>query len=166
MSHGGVRAQHIEAVYRELWSVTRSAGATARRETVHVTPAQHAVMYFVAEHPGCRATDFASELGLNRSTASRHIGALVGAGLLRYAAPPAASRRGRALELTEEGAGVRERVLLAHREVVRQRLEGWSDEDIARFVAQLSRFNSGPGRRETSRRGNAEAPTGPACPSE
>ncbi|MCU1574230.1 MAG: hypothetical protein JWO93_2312 [Micrococcaceae bacterium] len=137
------RTEDIDAVYNQMEVISRRAVARTRRMSAPLSFVEHSLLVFIDTTPGCRATDIAADLQLNRSTISRQLTTLTDLGLVEYTSGNDAGRR-RALRLTERGRQLRERSVEAQRGVVTSRLEEWSVEEIASFAAALARFNAGP----------------------
>lgn len=138
------RTDGINAVYRQMETMSRRAVARTRRMSAPLSFVEHSLLTFIGTTPGCRATDIAADFQLNRSTISRQLTALSELGLVEYAPQENDAGRGRVLRLTERGRQLRERSVEAQRSVVTSRLTEWSEDEIASFAAALARFNAGP----------------------
>lgn len=113
------------------------------------------VLYQVLVQPGIRVTEVAGEVGLDASTVSRHVSALVNAG---YLARTTASddRRAVALEITHSGGAMIEQVARSCSELFQRAFADWSAEDRRRFVDSALRFAGDLG---TLRPSTADAPS-------
>ncbi|WP_427018515.1 MarR family winged helix-turn-helix transcriptional regulator [Pseudarthrobacter sp. P1] len=138
------RDDDLQAVYEHLLTVTRRGSARSRRLSEPLSFVEHSLVRFVASRPGVRATDIAAAFALNRSTVSRQVNTLIELGLVAYATSGAEEPgRGRVLGLTEHGRAQLANSAAAQRAVLTERLNGWSDADVAAFAAMLARFNEG-----------------------
>jgi DNA-binding MarR family transcriptional regulator len=96
----------------------------------------------VSENGPVRLSDLADEVGLDLSTVSRQMGALVNGGLITKEPDP---HDGRAsfLSLSPRGAVVLESVSEARREALADALTEWSDDERATLASGLFRLASG-----------------------
>ena len=96
----------------------------------------------VSENGPVRLSDLADEVGLDLSTVSRQMGALVNGGLITKEPDP---HDGRAsfLSLSARGAVVLESVSEARREALADALTEWSDDERATLATGLFRLASG-----------------------
>lgn len=134
----------IGSVYDQIEAIYQRAVARSRRINAPLTAVEQSLLSYIGRNPGCRATDIASAFSLNRSTVSRQLHALGDLGLvIEGDDDDGQARRGRPLQVTEEGADRLDRSLAIHREAVRARLDGWSESELRHFAAALDRFNSG-----------------------
>jgi DNA-binding MarR family transcriptional regulator len=90
--------------------------------------------------PGALAAHF----HLDASTISRQIASLEKTGLITRETD-AEDRRAYRLRLTERGRDVLTTTRAERRGVVRDLLQSWSPEDVARFASLLAAFNAGLG---------------------
>ncbi|ROS52735.1 MarR family winged helix-turn-helix transcriptional regulator [Frigoribacterium sp. PhB24] len=133
----------IDTVYSELETVSRRAVARARHKSAPLSFVEHSLVTFIAANPGCRATDIATDFGLNRSTVSRQLGGLVELGLVESGEGGVAEgRRGQALTLTARGHDLLGRSVDANRSALADRLEGWTADEVDALAAALHRLNS------------------------
>ena len=161
-----VRASDIEAVFGQLREISRRSNARSRSMEKTLSFVEDSLLRFIATTDGARATDIAAAFSLNRSTVSRQINSLIALGLVQYqdhqqdsaatgglhgaesspsadpAATPPPSGRGRILTLTESGKVQLTASTHVHQGVVKDRLSGWSDAEIATFAAALRRYNA------------------------
>lgn len=131
----------LERINRELTLFARRARASASRMHPQLSFVAYTLLGHLEAHDGCRATDLAAHYALDKSTVSRQIGALERAGLVERRTPPD-DRRGRRVHLTPDGRRVLAEVTARRREVFRQRLAGWPEEDLDRFADYLERYNA------------------------
>lgn len=135
------RDRSVGIVYDGIAAITRRAAARSRRLAAPLSFVEHSLLSFIGTTPGCRATDVAASFHLNRSTVSRQVAALFALDLVEYAADDASPGRGRVLQMTEHGRAQLQASADVQREALQARLSGWSDGDIDKFAAMLSRFN-------------------------
>ncbi|QXQ10117.1 MarR family winged helix-turn-helix transcriptional regulator [Paeniglutamicibacter sp. Y32M11] len=133
------RDADIQAVYNHMQVITRRANARSRHLAEPLTFVEHSLLRFIADTPGVRAIDIAEAFSLNRSTVSRQVATLIELGLANYDETDAG--RGRVLVLTDHGHQQLATSAQVHREVVTDRLAGWSDQEIASFAEALIRYN-------------------------
>lgn len=146
-----VRESDIEAVFGQLREISRRSNARSRSMEKTLTYVEDSLLRFIATSDGARATDIAAAFSLNRSTVSRQINTLLTLGLVQYqehhesdtnpTSGPVPSGRGRILALTESGEVQLATSTRVHQGVVKDRLAGWSDAEIAIFAAALARYN-------------------------
>ncbi|GIF09582.1 MarR family winged helix-turn-helix transcriptional regulator [Actinoplanes siamensis] len=91
------------------------------------------------ESGGCHAKELAAEHGLDPSTISRSIAALVRAGLVVRSADPSDGRAS-TLHLTEQGRDVLDAAQAHYEARLSAALRDWSPEEINDFAAALRRF--------------------------
>ncbi|SED91715.1 DNA-binding transcriptional regulator, MarR family [Arthrobacter alpinus] len=145
------RDSDVEAVFGQLREISRRSNARSRIIDHPLTFVEHSLLRFIATTAGTRATDIATAFALNRSTVSRQINTLIGLGLVHYqdhetggkdnSTGAETSGRGRILALTELGRIQLASSTAAHQDVVKDRLSGWTDSEIATFAAALARYN-------------------------
>ncbi|MDH6675858.1 DNA-binding MarR family transcriptional regulator [Rhodococcus sp. LBL1] len=129
---------HVAAVHAELVQLARELVAGGRDAQGGPSFAQHSVLSFVARHPGCRATDISDAFGVNRSTVSRQLRGCLEAGWVRT--EPGSVRNGYPLQVTVQGAAVLADADRKRFDEVRERVRGWSPDEIAQFARTLQRF--------------------------
>lgn len=136
------RRAEADRILRELIVISRRGIADARRASVSLSMTDQSILGYIVDHPGARGVDIAEAYRLNRSTVSRQLAGLVRLGIVREAER---SGRGRPLELTDAGRAAYDEALgILQAEVDGQldgQLDGWSDAEVARFAADLHRFN-------------------------
>jgi DNA-binding MarR family transcriptional regulator len=138
-SSGGDREEVVGRVYEELATVTRRASARERAGDGPLTLVDHGLLELVRAQPGISAAELARVLGLNRSTTSRQIAALAGAGLLERDEGPGGRY---VLALTAAGARALATSRAAHLAALESRLGAWDTERIRGLAAVLAEFNA------------------------
>ncbi len=136
------RARNVATVFDELTAITRRTAARFRRGAAPLSFVDHSMLSFIVHTPRCRATDIAAGFHLNRSTVSRQLAELLELGLVDYAPEDGLPGRGRVLQVTPEGRQQLANSAEAQRRALQQRLEDWSDAEIAALAELLTRFNA------------------------
>ncbi|MEU6394065.1 MarR family transcriptional regulator [Streptomyces sp. NPDC046939] len=137
---GADRASAVETIQRELTSFARRARATAARMHPELSLVSFTLLSHLDERGGCRATDLAAHYALDKSTVSRQVAALERAGLVMRRVDPD-DHRVQVLLPTPAGAEILEQVTVSRRKMFGERLADWSEEDLTRFAAYLTRYN-------------------------
>jgi DNA-binding MarR family transcriptional regulator len=112
----------------------------AGRVHPEIDASTYAVLVVIAQRP-VRMIDLAEEFGLDKSTMSRHVSALIGLGLVRRDPDPN-DRRAYLLSPTDVGRERLESAVATRRGQWRGRLNGWTAADLDSFVAALTRLNT------------------------
>jgi DNA-binding MarR family transcriptional regulator len=120
-----------------LFSVVRRLRTAGPDEEIDL-PSMY-VLYQVFLQPKVRVSTVAGEVGLDASTVSRHVAALVKLG---YLARTTATddRRAAALDITDRGREVIEAVARSRAQLIQDLFADWSAEDRRRCVAYALRF--------------------------
>lgn len=113
--------------------------ATRRAAGVHLERATYSALVRTAELDGGRLSDIAALLGVEISTASRHLKRLVDAGYVAVAPDPD-DARARRYTPTEQGRDALERVRRARRETLGRILDDWSAGDVETLARGLDRL--------------------------
>jgi DNA-binding MarR family transcriptional regulator len=131
-------------VERELAVLLRRARAWNREvaTVVHpdLQPTAYALLGRVDELGSARAIDLSDYFGIDKGAVSRQVALLERVGLVAREPDPV-DGRAQLLIVTSEG---RKRLSLARggrRQLVREQLDRWPEEDVATFAALLGRFN-------------------------
>jgi len=110
-----------------------------------VDPTLGAIGYGVLEHLSrsgeCRQTELVHTLGSEKGAISRAVQQLVDLGLVARVTDPD-DGRAQQIAITAEGASRLDGVVAARRASYAHRLADWSPEEIAAFVATLTRYNA------------------------
>jgi DNA-binding MarR family transcriptional regulator len=134
------RAARLLEVLVELRTFTSKVRREWRVRVPDVTLAESVVLLAVRRHEMVTAGDIAHELGIDKSTASRHIVALENRGLLQREGIEG-ERRAQSLIITQAGLDILTEMDRVRLDTIAERLEGWSDDDVAAFESLLRRFN-------------------------
>jgi len=137
---GTTKDTAVETIQREMTAFARRARASAGRMHPELTLVSYTLLGHLEERGGCRATDLAAHYALDKSTVSRQVAALERSGLIERRLDPE-DHRVQVLHLTEAGRRILAQVTESRRVAFRERLAGWSEEDLARFAAYLRRYN-------------------------
>jgi DNA-binding MarR family transcriptional regulator len=131
-------------VERELAALLRRARAWNREvaTVVHpdLQPTAYALLARVDELGSTRAIDLSDYFGIDKGAISRQVGLLERVGLVSREPDPD-DGRAQLLVMTTEG---RKRLAMARsgrRQVVREQLDRWPEQDVATFAELLGRFN-------------------------
>lgn len=133
------RSDDSATVLRSLVAISRRGVADARIDETPLTMTEQSIVTAIAEQPGIRSIDIARIFRLNRSTVSRQLASLMRLGVV--AEGDGDGGRGRPLTLTPAGSDAYRRTLDTLQRIVDAHLAAWSDAEVARFAADLSRFD-------------------------
>ena len=100
------------------------------------------ILSYIDGSPDPTATDLAELYGLDKSTVSRQLADLEDQGFIKRQ-PHDTRPRTQLLVLTAKGRRTRSQAIERHRELIARNLASWSEDDIARFAALLTRFVGG-----------------------
>ncbi len=131
----------VETIQREMTAFARRARASAGRMHPELSLVSYTLLGHLEESGGCRATDLASHHVLDKSTVSRQVAALERDGLIERRVDPE-DHRVHVLHLTDAGRDLLAQVTRSRRVAFRERLAGWSQDDLARFASYLLRYNA------------------------
>jgi len=131
----------VETIQREMTAFARRARASAGRMHPELSLVSYTLLGHLEESGGCRATDLAAHYALDKSTVSRQVAALERAGLIERRLAPE-DHRVQVLYLTDAGTRILAQVTESRRDAFRERLEGWPEDDLARFAGYLLRYNA------------------------
>ncbi|MDP5228195.1 MULTISPECIES: MarR family transcriptional regulator [Arthrobacter] len=134
----------IARIQTNLTTVSRRGSARVRRANQALSPVDHSMLEYIRSHPGCRAIDMAAHFELNRSTVSRQLAALAKLGLMATD-EEGSTGRSQALRLTDAGEAALQASARLINDVMRERLEGWSTQELEAFALMLDRFNDAMG---------------------
>ena len=125
----------------QAMSQIRAHEQLLRAAGVRVDRASVGVLFKLYRHDATplRVTTLAGLLGVDAPTVTRKVQQLE---RLEYVArtPDADDGRATRIQLTETGREILERVLAAHREVLSDVFEPWSETELRTFASQLARF--------------------------
>ncbi|MEV7973498.1 MarR family transcriptional regulator [Cellulomonas sp. NPDC089187] len=134
----------LSRVENELGLLLRRARSQTERlsRQVHpeLEPSAYPLLVRIGSHPGIRAGELASLIGIGRGTMSRQLARLEEFGLITRSPDPQDSR-GQLIELTAQGADQMQRARQARRVFLSDALSDWSEQDRALFADQLARLN-------------------------
>jgi DNA-binding MarR family transcriptional regulator len=111
----------------------------ARLPQGHLDPAMMFVLHQVQANGSLRVSELASCMGLDASTASRHVRHLEDGGYLARTGDPG-DRRASRVRLTPKGRGALARALRARAAVVDRAIADWPDEDRATLASLMTRL--------------------------
>ncbi len=113
--------------------------ATRRKAGLHLERAAYVTLVRVAELDGGRLSDIAAALGLEVSTASRHVKRLVDEGYVQ-ATPDPDDARARRYTPTKAGSDALRRVRETRRAHLARLLDDWDPEDVTALATGLDRI--------------------------
>ena len=111
----------------------------ARLPQGHIDPAMMFVLYQIQANGSLRVSELAGCMGLDASTASRHVRNLEDGGYLARTGDPG-DRRASRVRLTPKGRGALSRALRARALVVDRAIADWPDEDSATLASLMTRL--------------------------
>lgn len=135
--------EQVERLEREVSLLLRRSRRVLRTLATQLHPdvdaGNYAVLVAIARSAPLRLVELAEEFGLDKSTMSRQVSALLQLGLVRRSPDPL-DGRAFLLELSDDGRSRFEEVSRARHEDWRTRLESWSADDIATLADGLTRL--------------------------
>lgn len=111
----------------------------ARLPQGHIDPALMFVLHQIQANGSLRVSELAGCMGLDASTASRHVRNLEDGGYLARTGDPG-DRRASRVRLTPKGRGALARALRARSAVVDRAIADWPDEDRATLASLMTRL--------------------------
>jgi len=120
-----------------LFAVSRRL--KARLPQGHLDPGMMFVLHQVQANGSPRVSELADCMGLDASTASRHVRSLEDEGYLARTGDPG-DRRASRVRLTPKGRGALARAMRARAVVVDQAIAGWPDDDRATLTTLITRL--------------------------
>ena len=129
---------------REIGLLLRRARAISTRLAAELHPdldgAAYGLLALLQDAGPLRASDLVTRLGLDKSTVSRQVSALVGLGLVDRTADPL-DGRAQVLTPSAEGSARLEDIRAARRARWEADLSDWPADDVARLADLLGRLN-------------------------
>ena len=113
-----------------------------RARLVHpdLSPVGYSMLVALNDSGPRRASDLVDLFSIDKGAVSRQVGSLLELGMIERSPDPE-DRRAAILAITEEGSRRLASVAALRRREVGERLSGWSDEDLQRFVGMMARYN-------------------------
>lgn len=136
----GPPPETVAVIQRALTAIARRGRARSRAHAPQLSLVDQSLLDFLHDHPDSRAADIAAHYLIDKSTVSRQLAGLVGAGLVQ--ATDLVDARGKALRLTASGQSVIAESMAAQRQALQERLQGWTGEEVRAFARALERFNA------------------------
>jgi DNA-binding MarR family transcriptional regulator len=120
----------------------------ARLPQGHIDPALIFVLHQVQTNGSLRVSELAGCMGLDASTASRHVRNLEDGGYLARTGDPG-DRRASRVRLTPKGRGALARAMRARAAVIDRAITDWPDEDRAALTTLMTRLADSLDRLQT-----------------
>ncbi len=139
------RAESIRELEHEVGvlirRVRRVIGVRARAVHESLQPAAYLILGYVAESGPVRASSIVEAFDMDKGAISRHVHHLIQLGLVDRTPDPE-DGRATLLAVTDEAARRMTDVAAHRRKWLDERLGDWSEAELARFVEELSRYNT------------------------
>lgn len=145
---------HYEELARQLSAIGAVKRGLARTLPSECPGGSAAVLALLAEHGEMRISRLSELLAVDMSVTSRHVAHVAERGWIERSPDPA-DKRSRILRLTPAGGEQLDELSRRTTEVFARRLIDWSDDDVGRLNALLSRL-----RDSFACRGSGECPPG------
>ena len=142
MPHTTTRSARLDRAMSLLarrGTLTRFHRRLVRAAGVDIDRAGYLVLRRIRREGPTRITDLADLMGVEPSTASRHVQVLVDRGWLAKQ-PSFTDRRVSMAEVTDTGAAIVDRIETERHRILDHTLSRWSDVEIERFVVLFERF--------------------------
>ncbi len=120
--------------------IRRMIALRARMIHPELSPVAYSMLLALNDGGPRRASDLVDLFSIDKGAVSRQVGSLLELGMIERSPDPE-DRRAAILAITEEGSRRLESISVVRRQEISERLSGWSDEDLRRFVAGLARYN-------------------------
>ena len=121
--------------------IRRMIAERARMVHPDLSPVAYSMLMALNDSGPRRASDLVDLFTIDKGAVSRQVGALLELGLIERSPDPE-DRRAAILAITEEGTRRLGTVAAMRRREVSERLSGWSDDELAGFVAMMARYNN------------------------
>ncbi|GIU91629.1 MAG: hypothetical protein KatS3mg011_0535 [Acidimicrobiia bacterium] len=131
-----------DALLRVVKATARRAKAAVRRVAPDLEPAAYGLLYRLAEDGPIRVTELADRLGIDASTASRHVSRLEKTQMVERRPDPS-DARAVLVDLTQTGRSVFEALKHRRRAGLEAMLSDWSADDLAKLAELLERLAEG-----------------------
>jgi DNA-binding MarR family transcriptional regulator len=139
-----MNSQQLRELEAQMAVVGRRMRRVVAERATAIDPSLGAVAYGVLEHLNrsgeCRQSELVTALGTEKGAISRAVQQLCDLGLVARVADPDDGRAHR-IAISTEGSRRLQEVVAARRVTYAQRLADWTPEEIAAFVATLTRYN-------------------------
>ena len=120
--------------------IRRMIAERARMVHPELSPVAYSMLMALNDSGPRRASDLVDMFTIDKGAVSRQVGSLLELGLIQRSPDPE-DRRAAILAITEEGSNSLASIAAMRRQEVSERLSGWSDEDLQRFVEMMTRYN-------------------------
>jgi DNA-binding MarR family transcriptional regulator len=120
--------------------IRRMISERARMVHPELSPVAYSMLLALNDSGPRRASDLVDLFSIDKGAVSRQVGALLELGMIERSPDPE-DRRAAILAITEEGSRRLATISALRRQEVSERLSGWSDEELDRFVSMMVRYN-------------------------
>lgn len=121
--------------------VRRVIGDRARLVHPDLQPASYLILTTVAEQEPMRASEISESFAIDKGAVSRQVKHLIELELLAAERDPSDARAS-LLTLTDKARTALAEIVEHRRQYLDERLSDWSDDALASFVGELTRYNS------------------------
>jgi DNA-binding MarR family transcriptional regulator len=114
-----------------------------RARLVHpdLSPVAYSMLVALNDSGPRRASDLVDMFSIDKGAVSRQVSSLLELGLIERSPDPD-DRRAAILAITDEGTRRLSAIQEARRREISDRLSGWADDDLKRFVGMMNRYNN------------------------
>jgi DNA-binding MarR family transcriptional regulator len=120
--------------------IRRMISERARMVHPELSPVAYSMLLALNDSGPRRASDLVDLFSIDKGAVSRQVGSLLELGMIERSPDPE-DRRAAILAITEEGSRRLATISALRRQEVSERLSGWSDEELDRFVSMMVRYN-------------------------
>lgn len=135
------RLEHALVTLLRLGNLPRTHDRLVRRAGARIERGAYIVLAAIGDSGTTRLSATAKQLGIDVSTASRHVSRLCELGLLERTVD-AADHRAAKLALNDAGRRALDEIRAARHEALAELLAEWSQSDLDRLARYLERLNS------------------------
>jgi DNA-binding MarR family transcriptional regulator len=121
--------------------IRRVIAERARMVHPDLSPVAYSMLMALNDSGPQRASDLVDLFSIDKGAVSRQVGALLELELIERS-PDLEDRRAAILAITEEGSRRLATIAAMRRREVSERLSGWNEDELRRFVDMMSRYNA------------------------
>lgn len=145
---GGERVEALRDLEKEVGvlirRIRRVIGERARAVHPELLPASYLMLAHVRDHGPLRASAMCAVFDIDKGAISRQVQHLIDLGLVDRQPDPE-DGRATLLSATEDAKQRLESVAVERRELLAERLAGWSADELTEFSASLRKYNDALG---------------------